>query len=62
MVRVPVGIKDLHLSELVRSVFRGFTDVSGQPIGATLKKSSTFEDGPNSLPRGVGKRLASCAA
>jgi hypothetical protein len=44
MVRVPVGIKDLHLSELVRSVFRGFTDISGQPIGATLKKSSTFED------------------
>ena len=61
MVRVPVGIKDLHLSGLVGSIFRGFTDVSGQPIGATLK-SSILEDGTNSLPRGVGKRLASCAA
>jgi len=55
MVRVPVGIKDLHLSGLVRSVFRDFTYVSGQPIRDTLKKSSNLEDGPYSLPRDVGK-------
>lgn len=59
MVRATAGIKDLHLTGLVRSVFRGLTDISVQPIGATLKKSSTLEDGPKSLPRGVVKRLAS---